>query len=62
MRILVVEDEIKTGNHLRKGLNEAGFTVALARNGLDGQHLAVTGPFDVIILDLPTLAASLSRV
>jgi two-component system, OmpR family, copper resistance phosphate regulon response regulator CusR len=52
MRILVVEDEIKTGDYLRQGLNEAGFTVALARNGLDGQHLAATEPFDVIILDV----------
>jgi len=52
MQLLVVEDEIKTGNYLRKGLSEAGFTVALARNGLDGQHLAMTEEFDLIILDV----------
>jgi two-component system copper resistance phosphate regulon response regulator CusR len=52
MRLLIVEDEIKTGNYLRQGLTEAGFVVALARNGLDGQHLATTEAFDLIILDV----------
>ena len=52
MRILVVEDETKTGNYLKQGLSEAGFQVSLARNGLDGYHLAMTELFDVIILDV----------
>lgn len=52
MRLLIVEDEIKTGNYLRQGLAEAGFTVALARNGLDGLHLAMTEDFDLIVLDI----------
>lgn len=52
MRLLIVEDEIKTGNYLRQGLTEAGFTVALARNGLDGLHLAMTEDFDLIVLDV----------
>ena len=52
MRVLVVEDEIKTGNYLHQGLTEAGFLVVLARNGLDGHHLAMTETFDVIILDV----------
>jgi two-component system, OmpR family, copper resistance phosphate regulon response regulator CusR len=52
MHILVVEDEVKTGDYLRQGLNEAGFNVALARNGLDGHHLAMTESFDLIILDV----------
>ena len=34
MRLLVVEDEIKTGDYLRQGLAEAGFQVSLVRNGL----------------------------
>ena len=42
MRLLVVEDEIKTADYLRQGLTEAGFQVSLARNGLDGHHLAMT--------------------
>jgi len=52
MRLLVVEDEIKTGNYLQQGLTEAGFMVTLARNGLDGHHHAMTGIFDLILLDV----------
>ena len=36
MKILVVEDELKTGDYLRQGLMEAGFVVDLVRNGEDG--------------------------
>ena len=39
MKILVVEDETKTGSYLKQGLVEAGFVVDLAVNGLDGLHL-----------------------
>ncbi|MEL7342407.1 MAG: DNA-binding response regulator, partial [Bacteroidota bacterium] len=35
MRLLVVEDEIKTGDYLKTGLSESGFMVTLVRNGLD---------------------------
>ena len=52
MRLLLVEDEIKTGNYLQKGLTEAGFQVNLIRNGLDGHHLAMTEAFDLIVLDV----------
>jgi two-component system, OmpR family, copper resistance phosphate regulon response regulator CusR len=52
VRLLVVEDEVKTGDYLKQGLSEAGFHVSLARNGLDGHHLAMTESFDVIILDV----------
>lgn len=52
MKILVVEDEQKTGDYLRQGLAEAGFVVDLARNGLDGLHLALTGDYDLAILDV----------
>lgn len=52
MRLLVVEDEIKTGDYLKKGLTEAGFMVDLSRNGLDGHHLAMTETFDLILLDV----------
>ncbi len=52
MRILVVEDERKTGDYLKKGLSESGFTVDLTRTGLDGQHLAMTENYDLIILDV----------
>lgn len=52
MRILIVEDEIKTGDYLKKGLQEAGFGVDLARNGPDGLHLATSGEYALIILDV----------
>jgi two-component system copper resistance phosphate regulon response regulator CusR len=52
LRLLVVEDELKTGDYLRQGLTESGFAVVLARNGLDGHHLAMTETFDLILLDV----------
>ncbi|PSL13688.1 heavy metal response regulator [Marinobacterium halophilum] len=52
MRILVVEDEHKTADYLFKGLSESGYTVAVALNGLDGQHLIQEEEFDLIILDV----------
>jgi two-component system copper resistance phosphate regulon response regulator CusR len=51
MRILVVEDEPKLAEYLRKGLTGAGFTVDVAHDGLDGLHLAVEGSYDAIVLD-----------
>ncbi|HEY3433089.1 MAG TPA: heavy metal response regulator transcription factor [Rhodocyclaceae bacterium] len=52
MKILVVEDEAKTGDYLKQGLSEAGFVVDLARDGLDGLHLALTEAYDLAILDV----------
>ena len=52
MKLLVVEDEAKTGDYVHQGLSEAGFVVALARTGLDGHHLAMTEEFDLIVLDV----------
>ncbi|MFN6972626.1 MAG: response regulator, partial [Rheinheimera sp.] len=52
MRLLIVEDEIKTGDYLKQGFIEAGFNPTLCRNGLDGHHLAMTEAFDLIILDV----------
>jgi heavy metal response regulator len=52
MRILLVEDEVKTADYLRKGLSESGYLVEVAFNGLDGQHLAQEHAFDLIILDV----------
>jgi two-component system copper resistance phosphate regulon response regulator CusR len=58
MKLLIVEDEQKTGDYLKQGLTEFGFTVDLARNGLDGLHLGKTGDYDLLILDvmLPELS------
>ncbi len=52
MRILVVEDEPKTAAYLRKGLTEQGYVVDAAADGLDGLHLATTGHYDLILLDV----------
>jgi two-component system copper resistance phosphate regulon response regulator CusR len=52
MKILVVEDEPKTGDYLKQGLVEAGFVVDLARDGVDGLHLGETGDYDLAILDV----------
>ena len=52
MKILIVEDEPKTGEYLRQGLREAGFVVDLAQTGIDGLHLAEQGDFELVILDV----------
>ena len=57
MKILVIEDEIKTAKFLKKGLSEAGFVVEVAADGPEGLHLAQEVNFDLVILDvmLPAL-------
>ncbi|MBK9573427.1 MAG: heavy metal response regulator transcription factor [Rhodoferax sp.] len=52
MRILIVEDEPKTGDYLKQGLVEAGFVVDLVRDGTDGLHQALTQRYDLTILDV----------
>ncbi|MEH6490989.1 heavy metal response regulator transcription factor [Halopseudomonas sp.] len=52
MRILVVEDERKAAEYLRKGLSESGYQVAVALEGLDARHLIEEETFDLIILDV----------
>jgi two-component system copper resistance phosphate regulon response regulator CusR len=52
MKILVVEDQAKTGDYLKQGLSEAGFSADLVRNGLDGMHEGLSGEYDLIILDV----------
>jgi len=52
MKILLVEDERKTGEYVKQGLVEAGFVVDLAQDGVDGLHLGETGDYDMAILDV----------
>ena len=52
MKILIIEDEPKTAAFLKKGFSEEGDIADIAVNGVDGQHLAVTGNYDVIVLDV----------
>ncbi len=51
-RVLVIEDEPKTGQFIRQGLSESGFLVEWVCDGLDGLHLAREHEFDCIILDV----------
>ncbi len=52
MKILIVEDETKTADYLHKGLTEHSCVVDVARNGLDGRHLACENDYDAIVLDV----------
>ena len=51
-KILIVEDELKTAEYLRRGLSEEGWTVDCAANGEDGLHLSLTGDYDALVLDM----------
>jgi two-component system, OmpR family, copper resistance phosphate regulon response regulator CusR len=57
MKILIIEDELKTAKFLKKGLGEAGYVVDVASDGLEGLHMAQEVDFDLIVLDvmLPAL-------
>jgi two-component system copper resistance phosphate regulon response regulator CusR len=52
VKILVIEDDAKTGAYLEHGLQEHGFVVDVARDGIDGAHLATTGHYDLMIVDV----------
>ncbi len=52
MRILIIEDEIKSADYLQKGLTESGYQVEVAYNGTDGFYLAREFDFDLLILDV----------
>jgi two-component system copper resistance phosphate regulon response regulator CusR len=52
MKILVIEDEPKTGDCLCKGLNESCFAVNLARTGIEGEMLALSDEYGLIVLDV----------
>ena len=52
MRVLLIEDEPKLAEYLRKGLTENGFVVDVAHDGIDGRHLALEGEYDLVVLDV----------
>lgn len=52
MKLLIVEDEPKTGQYLQQGLSEAGFVVDLASDGLSGEQLALHNDYDLLVLDV----------
>jgi DNA-binding response OmpR family regulator len=52
MRILIVEDEHKIANSIKKGLEQESYAVDVAYDGEQGFGLAATEDYDLIILDL----------
>ncbi|WP_433235145.1 response regulator transcription factor [Actinomadura nitritigenes] len=52
MRVLVVEDEIRTAALLQRGLREEGYAVDVAVDGPDAVWQAVESPYDAIVLDV----------
>ncbi len=52
MRVLIIEDEKKLAEILKKGLEEHSFTVDLSFDGEDGLYMAETYTFDAVILDV----------
>ena len=52
MKILIVEDEKKLANFLKKGLQEEGYAVDLVHNGEDGLYMATDKDYDLVILDI----------
>jgi DNA-binding response OmpR family regulator len=60
MRLLVIEDEPKIAAALKAGLEQAAFAVDLAHDADSGEQKALSGPYDLVVLDrmLPSSAGS----
>lgn len=52
MTILIIEDDPKTGDYLRKGLKEHGYVVDVARDGVDGLYRALEQDYELVVLDV----------
>jgi len=52
MKLLVVEDELKTAGFLKRGLSEAGFLVDTATDGPEGLRLIKANKYDLVVLDI----------
>jgi two-component system OmpR family response regulator len=52
MRVLMVEDEVRLAETVRRGLTDAGFVVELVENGEDAVWAATENSYDVIVLDI----------
>ena len=51
MRILIIEDELKTAHYLHQGLTESGFVVDCVASGIDGLRLVSQQAYDLVVLD-----------
>jgi DNA-binding response OmpR family regulator len=52
MRILVIEDDKKIGSFVLKALQQGGYAVDYAADGVDGLHLALTTTYDAAVVDV----------
>lgn len=52
MNVLVIEDDPTVGGFIRRGLEEQRYRVSLVTNGEEGERIAATESFDVVILDM----------
>lgn len=52
MRILVVEDQAKTAQFLKKGFNEVGYSVDIAESGASAESYMASSEYDLVILDV----------
>jgi two-component system, OmpR family, copper resistance phosphate regulon response regulator CusR len=52
MRVLLIEDETRLAEYVKQGLTENGYTVDIAKDGIDGKHLAIEGEYDIVLLDI----------
>lgn len=52
MRILVVEDEVELASYIKRGLEREGFAVDVANDGEAGLAMAVSTPYDALVLDI----------
>ncbi|MCC6241308.1 MAG: response regulator transcription factor [Gemmatimonadaceae bacterium] len=52
MKILVIEDDPTVGEFVRRGLEEQRWQTELVANGIDGERMALSQQFDLIILDM----------
>ena len=59
-KILIVEDETKVAQFIKKGLEENSWNADIAYDGMKGREMALSGKYDLVILDLnlPMLTAS----
>ena len=52
MRVLLVEDEPGIAQFIRQGLNEAGYAVDVAQDGIEGLNYALAAEYDILVLDI----------
>ncbi len=52
MKVLVIEDDPTVGKFVKRGLEEQRYSVDLVTDGEEGERLALTQPYDLILLDL----------